>query len=177
MTTVQTSAGQGGDRYVVTTLASRPDLLPTVAEWIWRQWWHDRGCTLEQTAAAFESNATVGPPQTFVLLDDGVPIGTASLVRQDLEERPDLTPWLAAVLVIPEARGQGAVSHLLATFDAACRAAGIGTAWLYTSFAERIYTRHGWTLVEMVNRPGKRTVSLMRRDFAAPPATPPAPPP
>ena len=166
MTTVETSAGQASKRYSVTTIASRPDLLPTVAEWIWREWWHDRGCTLEQTAAAFTSDATLGPQQTFVLLDAGQPIGTASLVRQDLEERPDLTPWLAAVIVIPEARRQGAVTHLLDAFDTACRAAGIGTAWLYTSFAERIYTRHGWTLVEMVARPGKRTVSLMRRDFA-----------
>ena len=107
MTTVETSAGQASKRYSVTTIASRPDLLPTVAEWIWREWWHDRGCTLEQTAAAFTSDATLGPQQTFILLDAGQPIGTASLVRQDLEERPDLTPWLAAVIVIPEARRPG----------------------------------------------------------------------
>jgi hypothetical protein len=46
-------------------------------------------------------------PRTFILLADGEPVGTASLAAHDLDERPDLTPWLAGVFVDPHTRGQG----------------------------------------------------------------------
>jgi len=150
----------------VTTIARRPDLLPVIADWLWREWWQRSGHSLEQTQAIYAAGcAEVGVPQTFVLLAGETPIGTASLARTDLEERPDLTPWLAGVFVVPEARGRGRVRHLLAAFDEACRAASIGTAWLYTSNAERVYLRGGWHIAETVQRQGKRPTTLMRRDF------------
>lgn len=151
----------------VTTLAARPDLLPVVAGWIWREWWRRRGHSLEQTHSAFAPRRVeFGPPQTFVLLVDGTPVGTATLAAQDLEERPDLSPWLAAVFVVPEARGRGHARHLLAAFDAACRAASVPTAWLYTNTAERVYRRAGWQAVETIHRQGKLPVTLMRRDLS-----------
>ncbi len=150
----------------VTTIAKRPDLLPIVADWLWREWWQRRGCSLEQTHAIYaECLAEVGAPQTIVLLAGEVPIGTVTLARKDLDERPDLTPWLAGVFVVPEARGQGHVQHLLAAFDEACRAASIKTAWLYTNTAERVYSRAGWHVAEVVQRQGKLPVTLMRRDL------------
>src|SRR5688572_13759565 len=51
--------------------------------------------------------AQPGQSQETFLLDDNVPVGTASLVNSDLPSRPDLTPWLAGVLVLPAFRGQG----------------------------------------------------------------------
>lgn len=155
------------DRLSVTTIARRPDLLPVVADWLWREWWRPRGRTLEETEAVYAAcRAEVGPPQTLVLLSGGTPIGTATLARTDLEERPDLTPWLAGVFVVPEARGRGHVRHLLAAFDGACRAASIETAWLYTDTAERVYVRAGWRFAETVQRPGKPPTTLMRRDLS-----------
>ena len=152
-------------RLVVTTIAGRPDLLPIVADWLWREWWQRRGRSLEQTQAIYAScRAQVGAPQTFVLLADEAPVGTVTLARRDLDERPDLTPWLAGVFVIPEARGRGYVKHLLAAFDEACRAASIGTAWLYTNTAERVYLRAGWQVAEVIQRQGKLPITLMRRD-------------
>ena len=103
----------------------------------------------------------------FVLLSGEMPVGTATLARKDLEERPDLTPWLAGVFVVPEARGRGYVSHLLQAFDDACRAASIETAWLYTNTAERVYLRAGWAVAEIVQRRDKLPTTLMRRDLTS----------
>ena len=154
------------ERLVVTTIAKRPDLLPIIADWLWREWWQHRGRSLEQTQAVYaECRAEIGAPQTFVLLAGEKPIGTATLARKDLEERPNLTPWLAGVFVVPEARSRGHVRCLLAAFDEACRAASIRTAWLYTNTAERVYLRGGWHVAEIVQRQGKRPTTLMRRDF------------
>ena len=153
-------------RLALATVARRPDLLPTIADWLWREWWQRQGCSLEQTQAIYaECRAEVGAPQTFVLLADGTPVGTATLARKDLAERPNPSPWLAGVFVVPEARGRGYVTHLLTAFDKACRAATIETAWLYTNTAERVYLRSGWHFAEIVQRQGKRPTTLMRRDF------------
>ncbi len=151
----------------IVTVADRPDLIPTVADWLWREFWRIDGYTPEQTRQAVaDAQRPSGMPQCFVLLWDGQPIGTASLAAEDLDERPDLTPWLAGVYVDPAHRGQGHAAHLIAAVEAACRSALISTLWLYTNTAERVYARAGWRSVDVVARCNKRPVTLMRRDLA-----------
>jgi len=85
------------------------------------------------------------------------------LVAHDLDERPDLTPWLADVFVEPSARGRGHASRrLISAVEQEARAASIPTLWLYTIAAERIYARAGWQTVETVQHGGK-PVALMKR--------------
>ncbi len=155
-----------GNRIV--RISDRPDLVPMVAQWLWDEWHLDAGDTFEATRDAVAASvSSSGPPQTFVLLVDDRPVGTASLVAHDLDERPDLTPWLAGVFVVPEARGRGHVVHLIQAVEVACRSAGVGTAWLHTADAERVYTRAGWYTVEVIQREGRRPVTLMRRDLTS----------
>lgn len=155
---------------IIVPVADRPDLVPVVARWLWEAFWQYDGYAPEQTTVAIGAAvARRGPPQTFVLLVDGEPVGTASLAARDLDERPDLTPWLAGVFVVPEARGRGHAPRLVATVEAACRNASIPTVWLYTNTAERLYARLGWRTVETVPRDGKPPVALMRRDLSPPP--------
>jgi GNAT superfamily N-acetyltransferase len=80
-------------------------------------------------------------PRTFVLLRDDEPAGTASLAEQDLESRPDLSPWLAGVFVEPAARGQSLAGRLVAAVEDECRRMRIGSMSLYTRSAERVYSR------------------------------------
>ena len=133
----------------IVRIAERPDLVPTVAKWLWDEWHLDAAESFDATRDAVAASvSSSGPPQTFVLLVDDRPIGTASLVAHDLDERPKLTPWLAGVFVIPEARGRGHVIHLIQAVEMACRSAGVGTVWLHTTSAERVYARAGWHSVE-----------------------------
>jgi GNAT superfamily N-acetyltransferase len=143
----------------------RPDLIPTVVDWLWEAFWRPNGHPLELVRDLVAASvAEIGPPQTFVLLADGAPVGTAALVAHDLDERPDLTPWLAGVFVAPEARGRGYAALLIAAVEAASRAAAIPTLWLYTNTAEHIYRRAGWHAIETFERRGK-SMTLMRRDL------------
>jgi GNAT superfamily N-acetyltransferase len=121
--------------------------------------------TVEQTLAAVRESVTARPmPRTFILLANGEPVGTASLVAHGLEERPDLTPWLAGVFVEPHARGRGHAGPLISAVEQAARTASILTLWLYTNTAERIYARAGWQTVESVQHGGKPVV-LMKREI------------
>ena len=104
----------------VVSTAERPELVPTVAGWVWGEFWHGHGDTLEQTLAAVSETVTARDlPQTYILLADGRPVGTASLAAKDLEERPELTPWLAGVFVEPESRGRGYAARLVAAVEGA----------------------------------------------------------
>src|SRR5260370_6423410 len=90
------------------TTAERPDLAPVVASWLWESFARARGRSFEETLTAVQASVTaLRMPRTFVLLVNDTPVGTASLAAQDLEERLDLTPWLAGVFVEPQSRGQG----------------------------------------------------------------------
>jgi GNAT superfamily N-acetyltransferase len=152
-------------RLQVVSTSERPDFAPVVASWLWGEFWRGRGHSLEQTLEAVRVSVTAPfMPRTFVLLVDGRPVGTASLAAQDLEERPDLTPWLAGVFVDPQARGQGLAASLVGAVEDECRRAAIGTLWLYTRSAEKVYTRVGWRTVETVAHNGK-LYALMRRDL------------
>jgi GNAT superfamily N-acetyltransferase len=149
----------------IVTIAERPDLVPLVAGWLFEAFWRRGGFSLaETTAFVAGAVAVVGSPQCFVLLVDEVPVGTAGLVADDLDERPDLTPWLAGVFVAQEARGRGHVNHLIAAVEAAARAASVTTLWLYTTTAERVYLRAGWVTIEHFEHNG-RPAALMRRDL------------
>lgn len=147
-------------------IAARPDLAPLLAGWLWEAFWRGDGYALAEVEARVAAGtAQRGPPQTFVLLLDGQPAGTASLAAQDLDSRPDLTPWLAGVYVVPEARGRGLALDLVRAVEGAAGAAGVATLWLYTRRAERVYLQAGWHTVEHFTHHGDQA-TLMRRELA-----------
>ena len=150
----------------IVTLAERPDLVPVVAAW------QTHAFPDEETEAAALARvsaqvAAVGPDQVFVLLAGEGPAGTASLVRQDLPARPDLTPWLASVYVAPTYRGRGYAASLVAAVEAAAKNAAIRTLWLFTASEKRLYARFGWIEVGHEVDAGKQ-VTLMRRELDDP---------
>ncbi len=152
----------------IVSTSDRPDLVPVVAEWLWNEFSRSRGRTLDVVVEAVGESVTAHPmPRTFVLLGDGEPLGTASLTAHDLDERPDLTPWLAGVFVRPDVRGRGYAGLLIAAVEQEARAASIPMLWLYTREAERVYARAGWRTVDTIQRDNS-AYALMRRDLAAP---------
>ncbi len=153
--------------YSIVSTAERPDLVAVTARWRWEAFFRDAGRSFEDVlAAAHETAANSVPiPQTLVLLADDEPLGTASLTDHDLDERPDLTPWLAGVFVVPHARGQGLAARLIAAVEERAVTAGLSTLWLYTKAAERIYARAGWQTVETFQLEGQ-PFALMRRTLS-----------
>ena len=129
----------------VTSTTDRPDLVPLVAHWLWDAFWRHTDKTPNQLLEAVRQSVTGRAiPRTFILLAGGEPVGTASLVAHDLDDRPGLTPWLAGVFVSPYARGQGYAARLVAAVENTAAAASIPTLWLYTDSAEHIYACLGW---------------------------------
>ncbi|KMO39902.1 hypothetical protein VQ03_14955 [Methylobacterium tarhaniae] len=164
-------------RHAIVTTTERPDLAPVTARWRWEAFARGQGRSLaEVTAAEVARAAGAGAlPRTFVLLAEGEPVGMASLAAHDLDTRPDLTPWLAGVFVVPHARGRGHAVRLVAAVEAEAMGLGIPALWLYTRTAEGLYARLGWRIVETFPY-RDRSYALMRRDLPVRgPSGPPAP--
>jgi N-acetylglutamate synthase-like GNAT family acetyltransferase len=106
-------------------------------------------------------------PCTFVLLNDKTPVGMASIVEHDLESRPDLAPWLAAVVVDRGARGRGHSRALVQFIENYAREKGVETLWLFTWSAEGLYAKLGWRAVERLQHNGRDLV-VMNRSLSAP---------
>jgi N-acetylglutamate synthase-like GNAT family acetyltransferase len=143
-------------------LADHPGLIPTLAQWHHQQWHYlDPGTSVEQRAAWLAQHANHPQiPTTFVALSDGSLLGSASLIAHDMDTRPDLSPWMAAVYVVPEYRQQGIATALIGRIVAEAQTLGIATLYLFTPDKELFYTKRGWRLLERTSYRGVQ-VSVM----------------
>ena len=151
----------------IVTLFDRPAFIPIVAQWNWEQW-SDLLPVDSCDAFAADLRARTrrdGIPITFLALDGGVPIATSSLIADDLETRPELTPWLASLYVVPARRGGGLGAMLAKHAVEAARSFGIGTLYLYTPGQEAFYRRLGWEFVEATHFCG-HAITIMRQRLA-----------
>ncbi len=145
-------------------LADHPEWLPVIASWIFEEWWRANPANSIAMVEGRLSEAMNRDklPLTLIAFSGSTPVGTASLVRHDMESRKDLSPWLAAVYVLPAYRGNGIGSHLVRKAVERARELGIDTLYLFTSGKEELYSRLGWSVLERKDT-GKEQLTIMCR--------------
>ena len=153
----------------ITDLRQRPEFFEPIADRIWRAWWQPNGHPLEYITGRLEENLQDTPiPLALVAHDGRTFLGTASLIASDLDERPDLTPWVAAVWVEESARGRGIGATLV---DASAHAAfKLGFRRIYLCARARMtgfYERRGWILIE--RSVGPHQLNVFVREASSPP--------
>jgi len=129
---------------IISDLRRRPEFFETVADRIWRAWWKDRGYPLEYISGRLRENLNAEPiPIALVAHDGPAFLGTASVIASDLAERPQYTPWVAALWVEPQHRSQGVGAALVERATRDCFALGVSRAYLcalpqHSGFYERL---------------------------------------
>ncbi len=130
----------------IVPLAAVPFSIPVLAQWLHREWdYYSERAWVRELAGRRQADRI---PLTLVALEAGQPIGTASLTTDDMETRPELTPWLASVLVSPAARGRGVGSALVRAVVARAAALGFDTLYLFTAEQMALYSGLGWEVLE-----------------------------
>lgn len=154
----------------IVNIRHRPACIPEVAAWLHREWGHlSPGKTLEARIAGITERCRDDDlPVTFVAVEGDAPVGTVSLVPHDLKIRMNLTPWISAVFVKPEARGRGIGSALVEFAESEARRRDVSTLYLFTPNKQRMYARLGWTTIEEVEYRGEQ-VTVMTK--ACPPVS------
>ena len=89
--------------FTISDLRQCPELFDTVADRIWQEWWQPNGYPLEYISTRLRENMEATPiPFALVARDGEKFLGTSSVIASDLAERPQFTPWVAAVWVEEE---------------------------------------------------------------------------
>jgi len=107
-------------------------------------------------------DSSSGRPRVFVAVDDtGKPIGTVTFIDDD--ELPDAIepgPWLAALFVTQDRRGEGVGQALVEAVVTHARHLHIQDLYLYTADQVEWYSRMGWRVVRTSQLSG-RVVTVM----------------
>ena len=145
-------------------LADHPEFIPELAKLHFAEWSYlNPGECLEGKKQYLERNSGRNGVPSFVVAVEGAElIGSASLIAQDMDDRPDLTPWLADVFVKPGYRGRGVATALIGRIEAEAKAAGIAMLYLYTPDAVELYRRLGWNMVEACKYKGVDVVIMAK---------------
>lgn len=122
--------------------------LEQLARWHHQQWSylnHDE--TLDQRIIRMQRYLH-GPliPATFIAVEDEL-LGSAALVENDMDTRPQLSPWLASVYVAPTHRRRGVGSRLVLHAMKQAKQGGIDMLYLFTPDKESFYHKLGWRLI------------------------------
>ncbi len=136
--------------FTISDLRQQPAFFDAVADRIWRAWWKERGFPADYIAGRLREK--MGPsPIPFALVGhrDETFIGTASVIVADLEERPQYSPWVAAVWVDPQYRMREIGSELVGRAVSDVFALNFRRIYLCAEKdRRRFYTRQGWAPIE-----------------------------
>jgi predicted N-acetyltransferase YhbS len=99
-------------------------------------------------------------PLTFVEVSDGGLLGSASLVEHNMDNRLELSPWLAGVFVRPEHRRQGIGAALVRRIMDEAATLHVSKLYPYIVDSAAFYANLGWSLLEHTDYRGKE-VSIM----------------
>lgn len=132
------------------------DYSDTFALWVHQQFAYEYSeQPLVDWQREFRDGQSNGDWQSLIVLEDGELLGGASLAKDDLPERSDLGPWLACLLVAPQARRRGLAEQLIESVYALARAQGHERLYLHTHDQGDYYTRRGWDYIEPFHAWGK----------------------
>ena len=154
-------------------LADRREFVPTLAEWLHREWGHLRaGSTVADRIGWIERSSGHGEiPTAFVAAAGDQVLGCAMLIEQDMSTRPELSPWLAGVYVSREHRRRGIGAALIERVVGEARSLGEQRLYLYTPGPGTLYSRLGWSVVERTVYPplwGEQEITIMELSTNAP---------
>lgn len=133
----------------IISLKQKSEYINKLADWHQKEWSHlNPGQTLQgriDKMQAYLNNDFI--PTTFIAEDENL-LGSAAIIECDMDDRNELSPWLASVYVAPEHRRQGIAGRLVKHVMQQAREQGIRKLYLYTPDQELFYASLGWQVYE-----------------------------
>lgn len=132
----------------MTILSARehPERIPEMLSYIKSKWASPAAGAVYDDCLAHCAGARSPLPQWYALEEEGRLWGCAGLIANDFISRQDLWPWLCALYVEPERRGQALGRLLIERARADARAAGFETIYLCTGHIG-YYEKYGFRYI------------------------------
>jgi N-acetylglutamate synthase-like GNAT family acetyltransferase len=148
-------------------LADHQSLIPVLADWFYLEWSYlhpgkSREDIQQMISLRIHKDRV---PLTLVALQDSELIGSVSLKISDMDNRPELTPWLAALYVRKDCRSRSIGSKLITAIENKGRDLGVTFLYLFTPASEAYYAKRGWQVLERMVYHGY-PVTLMTKNLS-----------
>ncbi|WP_027369390.1 GNAT family N-acetyltransferase [Desulfovermiculus halophilus] len=152
----------------IVPLADKKEFIAELAELHHAEWKHlNPSLTLEGRAQAIADAAgRERIPSIFIAMLGSQLIGSAALVQNDMDTKPDLSPWLAAVYVKESFRHQGIATALIRRCEEEAVRSNANAWYLYTESASKLYEKLGWRCMERCEYKGAM-VDVMCKPLAS----------
>lgn len=129
----------------ILNLREAPEHIPTLAAWHHQQWSSlNPDGSLEKRIATMQSYLSDDFVPSTLIAKTSELLGSAAIVKNDMDTKPELTPWLASVFVAPQYRNQGIGSQLVKQLMQQAKQAGIEAIYLFTPDQVHFYQKLGW---------------------------------
>ncbi|MFC0270906.1 GNAT family N-acetyltransferase [Metabacillus herbersteinensis] len=125
-------------------IQQKPDLFNEAVRIFWEQRGNEQNYTFYRDCMDHSCKTKDEIPRFYIALLNEAIIGTYALIRNDLNSRQDLYPWLACLYVDPEHRGKRIGSRLLEHAIQETASKGFKKLYLTTDL-EGYYEKYGWT--------------------------------
>ncbi|EZH66810.1 acetyltransferase [Bacillaceae bacterium JMAK1] len=141
-------------------LTERDDQFDEAVELYWKTWGEEGGKVFYEDAMIHSLQDPSGIPSFYIAIDERQAIiGTYALLRNDLNSRQDLRPWLACLYVRVENRGQQLGAKFLEHGLKEAAKRGYHSLYL-TSDLEGYYEKYGWQQIGVAYGPSGDSIPL-----------------
>ncbi|MBF0441193.1 MAG: GNAT family N-acetyltransferase [Oligoflexales bacterium] len=151
------------DQISITYFADAPQVFNTVSEWLYHEFLYlNPGQTIEmrreEMARRLHRDRV---PFCMVAMINSIPVATASIIENDLPEKPEYTPWLASVFTEPSWRNKGIGGKMVrAVTREVFKQGKYCELYLYTPDQEEFYRKLGWQRIETIEHSGNKVVIM-----------------
>lgn len=134
-------------------LANHQNVIPTLSDWFFREWAYLHPDRTEDDVTKLISERTNKDriPLALVAFEGDELVGTVCLKINDMDTKPELTPWLAGLYVKESWRRKGVGSTLVKAIEEKALDLGVNHLFLYTPASEHFYARLGWCVMGREN--------------------------
>lgn len=147
-------------------LPEKPEFIPLLAGLHHAQWQDSHpGWSRPDWEQEFQRHCADFPCTLLALNENHELLGSASLLEDDMDGATAYTPWLANVLVLPQARGAGIGGQLIQAIEEKAQALGYPALHLFTADQQDFYQRRGWQFLQRILFAQKNVV-LMRKTLS-----------
>ncbi|MEK4247374.1 GNAT family N-acetyltransferase [Psychrobacillus sp. FSL K6-2684] len=123
-------------------LQERNNLFEKAIQVFWKEWGNEHNYKFYEDAMIHSCRFS-DIPRFYVMIEEEEIIGTYALLRNDLNSRQDLCPWLACLFVKEEYRGREIGLMLLQHSLKEAASKGYDKLYLSTDL-EGYYEKYGW---------------------------------
>ncbi|MFD1851605.1 GNAT family N-acetyltransferase [Oceanobacillus bengalensis] len=127
----------------IVELQEKNRLFEKAVKVFWEEWGNEHNYKFYEDAMIHSCSITSGIPRFYVAIEKEEIIGTYALLRNDLNSRQDLCPWLACLFVKEEYRGREIGSKLLQHSLKEAAKKGYDKLYLSTDL-DGYYEKYGW---------------------------------